>query len=89
MTNTSKENRHYGRRGSLLTANEKCASPITGKQKKNDLLNRNEICDLMLWSQSELTWHIKHAGLPVFGNKFSRSAIRDWEYLNSPIRTAS
>lgn len=72
----------------MSVANHESSMASDWKPIKNRLLNRNEVCDLMLWSQDELTWYINHRGLPTFGNKFSRSAIREWEGTNL-IRTAS
>lgn len=59
------------------------------KPSKNKLLSRNEVCRIMGWTQQELSWHIEYAGLPVFANKCSRSALRNWEAVYGTMQLAS
>lgn len=64
------------------------AEPVelaTNGRFRGDVINRNDVCNIMGWSHTELTDHIKYHGLPCLGNKFSRSAIREWQ--DQPIVT--
>ena len=49
------------------------------REHKSDRMNRTEVCDMMGWTQQELTMSINQDGFPCKSNMFSRSAIKAWE----------
>ena len=46
---------------------------------RNDLISRKDVCTMYNWSQGELEWRMKYAGLPHrHGKLFSRVALQTW-----------
>jgi len=81
MMQTENTNRSANRRGIYTQEFGQQPTYLTAKSHRNDLLSRREVCDLMLWSQDELTWYQRNAGLPSIGNRFSRAALQQWRII--------